>query len=111
MARSRGAKKGYEAESLASKLLVPQAVSAEPARGSHQYRAIYRNCEEGPELSSRWPSAVSGLSKSLAPSAVALSAQRLTSLASASEALKLPSPRRTVGLSTPCQKKLVVYFH
>ena len=54
MARSGGAKEGYEAESLASKLLVPQAASAEPARGSHQYRAIHRNCEEGPELSSRW---------------------------------------------------------
>ena len=47
MALSRGAKKGYEAESLAPKLLFPQAVSAEPARGSHQYRATHRNCEEG----------------------------------------------------------------
>jgi len=45
MARSRGAKKGYEAESLA-KLFVPQAASAEQARGSHQYRAIHRDCEQ-----------------------------------------------------------------
>jgi hypothetical protein len=46
--------------------------------------------------------AVSGLSKSPAPGAVALSARRLTSLASASEALK--SPSRRIGSSTPCQK-------
>lgn len=53
MARSRGAKKGYEAESLA-KLFVPQAASVEQARGSHQYRAIHRDCEQEPELASRW---------------------------------------------------------
>jgi hypothetical protein len=52
MARSRGAKKGYEAESLA-KLFVPQAASAEQARGSHQYRAIHRDCGQEPELASR----------------------------------------------------------
>ena len=46
--------------------------------------------------------AVSRLSKSPAPGTVALSARRLTSLASALEALKLPSPRRTIGSSTPC---------
>jgi hypothetical protein len=48
--------------------------------------------------------AVSGLSKSPAPGAVALSARRLTSLASASEALKSLSPSGTIGSSTPCQK-------
>ena len=39
---------------MTSKLLVPQAVSPEPSRGSHQYRATHRDWEEGPELSSRW---------------------------------------------------------
>jgi hypothetical protein len=48
--------------------------------------------------------AISGLSKSPAPSAVALSARRLTSLASASETLKSPSPSGTIRSSTPCQK-------
>jgi len=55
MARLRGAKKRHEAAgSLTSKLLAPQAASAEPSRGSRQYRATHRNCNEGPELSSRW---------------------------------------------------------
>ena len=55
MARSRGAKKGYEdVGSLTSKLLVLQAASAEPSRGSYQYRDTYWNCKEGPELSSQW---------------------------------------------------------
>jgi hypothetical protein len=47
--------------------------------------------------------AVSGLSKSPAPGAVTLSARRLPLLASASETLKLLSPRIT-GLSILCQK-------
>jgi len=55
MACSRGAKKGYEeSEGLALKLLISQAASAEPARGSHQYHATHRNYEKVPELSSRW---------------------------------------------------------
>jgi len=55
--------------------------------------------------------AVSGLSKSPAPGAIGLSARRLTSLASATEALESSSLSRTIGSSTPRQKKLAVHFH
>ena len=40
-----------------------------------------------------------------------LSARRLTSSASATEALESSSPSRKIRLSTPRQKKLAVYFH
>jgi hypothetical protein len=43
-----------EVRGLTSKLLVRQAASAEPSRGSDQYRASHRNCKEGPELLSLW---------------------------------------------------------
>lgn len=36
-----------------SKLLIRQAASVEPSRGSHQYRATHRNWKEGSELSSQ----------------------------------------------------------
>lgn len=52
----------------------------------------------------------SGLSKRPASGSV-LSVRRLTSSASAVEALESSSPSRKIGSSTPRQKKLAVYFH
>ena len=46
--------------------------------------------------------AIFGLSKSLAPGIIALSARKLTSLALTSEALKLLLLRKIIGLSTSC---------
>jgi len=53
--------------------------------------------------------AFSGQSKRPASGSI-LSARRLTSSASAAEALESSSPSRKIG-STPHQKKLAVYFH
>jgi len=88
-----------------------------PCSASRKCRAVLRessiSChssklKEGAEVVES--TAFSELSKRPASGSV-LSAQRLTSLTSASEALESSSLSRTIGSSILRQKKLIIYFH